>query len=365
MSEEKANEDLYMPEGAIILDIVSGLLCAARDAKEMTPALVVEWLDQRLGVGSVPGIYERFGKVIWRVRYVMLKKLVETYIPPEMIERARLQDFPKTDKELIEPIELLRQAFDATLQVRFEARRDLALGYLILSLELEPERTEDCYPNLNPQDSGANERMDEVFVLQHLQRAGVIADLGEEVTLLAAQDPEPPHRCRAAHVERNGLLLPFFEHNRLADRVIATCRLLYMQDAERTLALMFKRRKDPLSTVAKMIQSGAPTPWHVLDRRGIRFAYRNTDELLRGSQFFMERVGRSPAYKNHTNPTDRTANPHAAPELILIKDVALFGRQEFEHQHVLVNQLVDVLVSHGPENYLLYHLRQYVGKPAT
>ena len=347
---------------------VSGLIASAQEIpageKSDLRRLVHQWLEPRFEVLTPEGAFSRLAHEIWRIRARAIPTLVRTFVPDELQQNLLPIGTRGTHRE-INPVTLLSAGLGGngdheTKRRRFEAQRELALGYYSLWLVTDAEYrgTRDTR-RIDQSEKSESDRDRFIAFLRH---EGVIAAHQSDVLIRTAHDTEPPYRCTGIAIA--GQAEPFvvpapgadsWRLNKLPKQDLVT---MPTPDGD-IKAFLTVRRKGIMQTIAKMLLLGISNPRHVPDRRGIRFAYRDLDELRRGSQFVSERIGLALARKEHMQAADPEFNPYAAPNLVLVKDTATYMDREIEIQNFLATQHVDLMTSHGPENSTRYHRRQY------
>lgn len=345
---------------SIVRDLIERVTpdCRPSEARER----VAEWLTSRHAVlGFRPEtVYRRFAFELTRVRYDLVPVCVERFVPrgverglaPKPVRMAR-------DQRLIDPLLVLDQARgkDAgDARTRFEAERDLALAYLSLWLVTDAELTgEKDRLRWRQERKTAKDRN---MFLAHLRREGVLTGQTRTVRPIVTFDERPPHRCTSITLPGEGTFVAGSAGSNIHHRLTPVDLVRLDVPGGPLPALFLPRRKGILQTIAKMLLARLDTPLNVPDRRGVRFAYRNEEELRAGSEF-VGKICLGLVRKTHLVHEAAPVNPYASPDLLIVKDSAAFHDRTIEVQHLLARQHMDVQLSQGPEHYLLYHRRQY------
>lgn len=325
---------------------------------------VAAWLTTRHAVfGFQPEtVYKRFAYELTRVRYELLPTCVRRFVPQGLERGLALKPRVVRAENVIDPLAVLHEAYaDANAypgRRRFEAERDLALAYLALWLVTDAELTgvKDRQRWREDRKSAKDRNM----FMDHLRRAGVLAGPTNSVKPIVTLDRAPPHRCLTMTVRGHREFVCGDPTSPGIHPKVSDVDLIGLDTSDgRIPAFFLPRRKGILQTIAKMLLARLDTPLSVPDRRGVRFAYRNEEELQAGAAFVGRKVCLGLVRKTHLENEAAPVNPYAAPNLLIIKDSAAFHDSTIEVQHLLARQHIDVQYSRGPEHYLLYHRRQY------
>lgn len=357
-SEPPRSSEQRLPR--IVHDLVDAVPpdgCTAADARER----VARWLSSRHAIGGFrpETVYGRFAFELRRVRKEIIPGVLHRFVPREHHARLALLG-PRTNDRAHDPLALIRAAHPAhggaAARWRFEAQRDLALAYLSLWLVTDAELTGSI--DRERWDQERKTDRDRSLFLLHLRKQGVICGDTRTSQLRICQDPAPPHRCTGIDLPGKK---PFLErkNGKGITRKTRSVDVLTLALEQKPTVLLIPRRKGILQTMVKMLLLRLDTPLHVPDRRGVRFLYRTEQELEAGSDFIGRKICLGLSHKSHLAAEDAPVNPYAAPNLRIVKDSAAFYDRTLEVQHLLGSQHMDILYSMGPENFLLYHRRQY------
>lgn len=327
---------------------------------------IAEWLKPRLEFVTdfrETTVYRRYGHELWRIHHEALPALMKTFLPKDLQQKVSCRHHRKKQggSDPLTLLSIARNGGGNGDQVkRFEAMRDLALGYYFLWLVTEAEYRSAMSRQYWKEH--VKTRGDRARFLEYLRGAGVVVGEARRVALHTTHEPEPPYRCVGITCRDDTAETVFVEtpSGEVCTHMVPGQELVTLATPDGSLpALYIVRRKGVIQTIAKMLLLGIANPRNVPDRRGIRFAYRSLDELKRGSAWISERVGLAIGRKAHVVEGDPEVNPYAAPNLIVLKDSATYLDLEIEIQNFLAVQHVDLLRSFGPENSLRYHRRQY------
>lgn len=355
------------------VDVIAPLI---RDAKEehfsQRPAgreYVARWFRERIAETMLrelrdDTVYERIARELERVHEEALPALIETFVPEALREKLAChieRGAPHDDALNLIRIARAGTESDADPVRRFEAKRDLALAYnfLLLVTDLEYGGARHLQFWVQNEKTETDKRQ----LVKFLRRAGVIVGPTAPSPLYVTLDESSEHRCAGIEYDFSGarcVFAPLTEAEKPTARKLPKHEHVWLRTSHGLLpAFLVVRRKGVIQTIAKMLVSGLSDPRSVPDRRGIRLAYRTTDELKIGSAFVLRELGYAGGLKHHVVAEDPTANPHAAQNLVLVKGQIHFRGQTIEVQHMLAAQHVDLMLSTGTENATRYHRRMY------
>lgn len=309
-------------------------------------------------------VYRRIAAELKRVHDEALPGLIENFVPDDL--RANLACRIQPGNEHDDALTLIRtaqvgQGSSVDRVSRFEAERDLALAYnfLLLVTDLEYGGAR----HLQAWDQTEKTKTDQRRLVKFLRRAGVIVGPTTPSPLYVTLDEASEFRCAGIEHDFSGarcVFAPLAAAEKPALRKLPRHEHVWLRTPQGLIpAFLIVRRKGVIQTIAKMLVSGMSDPRSVPDRRGIRFAYRSTEELKAGSTFVLRQLGYAGGLKKHVAAEDPTANPHAATNLLLVKGQVHHRSQNIEVQHMLATQHVDLMLSTGPENATRYHRRMY------
>lgn len=280
----------------------------------------------------------------------LLTRLVEAYIPESMHEQL----IPAARSLSRDPLVLARTIMEDNTpdRLRHEATYALALGYLALRIHGEDSVTLRHQRKQTRHGARA--------VLRLLYERGVItAPKPTPCTVVCHFERAEPYRVTHHEITVSGVAR---RHKKKHGSLIWYKEPFLTMVGDPPLGVLFgTRQKGTVSTIAKMLRrpNGTVLAEEIPDRRGFRLAYQDTHAMHLGAQRFL-RVAEAHLRKEQEGDGQRTVNAYAAPNLHLVSDAIFVQGKRVEGQHLPLHDLINIIASHGPENWRLYNLRKYM-----